>query len=240
MWSENKGVHGKDCSCDRDVCTDNSTPSICKAGCTTFQGLIDMWIFVLCPVENETTFHDLKCLKGECDNCGINMLLTCLTEQEKMNEKIMRWKCYEKFVHGKTRGLDNKVLRLQYKGTTTPLPHDYKMVWFYFGSGHGKGVHDGARVLLKQEIKKQQLTMDNERLWCVAYVVFFVNESRVSSMQLTCMFERIAFVTHIDVMLFLQNKNIHLNLGTYIVFLAHPHITKLWHKEAQQMCLLAL
>jgi hypothetical protein len=66
-------------------------------------------------------------------------------EEDKRNEKVMRWKCYEKVVHGKTQGdLDNKVLKLQYKGTTKPLPHGYCKVWSYFGSGHGKGVHDGA------------------------------------------------------------------------------------------------
>jgi hypothetical protein len=32
----------------------------------------------------------------------------------------MTWKCYEKVVHGRTRvGVDNKVLKLQYKETIT-------------------------------------------------------------------------------------------------------------------------
>jgi len=47
------------------------------------------------------------------------------------------------------------------------------MVWFYLGSGHGKGVHDKARAMLKQEIHKKQLTMDSERLWCVTNMVTF-------------------------------------------------------------------
>jgi len=29
------------------------------------------------------------------------------------------------------------------------------MVWSLFGFGHGKGVHDGASALLKQEILKE-------------------------------------------------------------------------------------
>jgi hypothetical protein len=45
------------------------------------------------------------------------------------------------------------------------------MVWSYFGNGHGKGVHD--KVWLKQEIDKEQLTMDSERLQCVANMVTF-------------------------------------------------------------------
>jgi hypothetical protein len=35
------------------------------------------------------------------------------------------------------------------------------MVWSYFGSGHGKGVHDGARVVFKQNIIKKQMNMDS-------------------------------------------------------------------------------
>jgi hypothetical protein len=38
------------------------------------------------------------------------------------------------------------------------------MVWSYFGSGHGKGVHDRAGVVLKQEIQKENLIMNSQRL----------------------------------------------------------------------------
>jgi hypothetical protein len=47
------------------------------------------------------------------------------------------------------------------------------MVWSYFGSGHRKGAHDGVRAILKQEIKKEQLRMDGEKLQNVANVVTF-------------------------------------------------------------------
>ncbi len=42
------------------------------------------------------------------------------------------------------------------------LPHGCQMVWSYFGSGHGKGVHDRAGVVLKQEIQKEKLTMNSQ------------------------------------------------------------------------------
>jgi hypothetical protein len=41
------------------------------------------------------------------------------------------------------------------------LPHCCIMVWSYFGSGHGKGDHNGAGVVLKQEIRKEQMNMDS-------------------------------------------------------------------------------
>jgi hypothetical protein len=60
-----------------------------------------------------------KYLQGECLNCGIDMLVTCLIEEDIASDKLMKWKCYVKIVHGKTRAsLDNKVLKLHYKETT--------------------------------------------------------------------------------------------------------------------------
>jgi hypothetical protein len=71
-----------------------------------------MWTSILCP-ESDSTIHDLKCLKGECDHCGIDMLITCLNEKGKRSEKMVSWKCYEKVIHGQTRAsLDNIVLKL--------------------------------------------------------------------------------------------------------------------------------
>jgi hypothetical protein len=113
-----KGVHGEHCNCTCDVCV-GSTSSACMVGCTKFYGLINMWMSVLCPISEESTFHSLKCLEGKCDNCGIDMLITCPIEEEKSNNKLMTWKCCEKFIHGRTRErANNKVLKLQYKETT--------------------------------------------------------------------------------------------------------------------------
>jgi len=89
MCSESKGVHGKICNCECDVCVANSTPSIRKAGCSTFQGLIDMWMSILCPTKNCNAFNDLKCLKGECKSYAIDMLITCPKEEDRRTEKIM-------------------------------------------------------------------------------------------------------------------------------------------------------
>ncbi len=54
------------------------------------------------------------------------------------------------------------------------------MVWSFFGNGRGKGVHDGVGVILKQEIRKEQLTMDSQCLQNVAdVVVFFVSKNKL-------------------------------------------------------------
>jgi hypothetical protein len=112
-----KWVHGEHCNYTYDVCV-GSASSACMAGCTKFYGLTNMWMSILCPASEESTFHSLKCLEGKCDNCGIDMLITYPIEEKKSSKKLMTWKCYEKFIHGRTRArANNKVLRLQYKET---------------------------------------------------------------------------------------------------------------------------
>jgi hypothetical protein len=50
---------------------------LCQDNYIIFQGLISMWTFDLCLVENSNAFHNLKCLKGECESCWVVMLITC-------------------------------------------------------------------------------------------------------------------------------------------------------------------
>jgi hypothetical protein len=63
----------------------------------------------MCPIKN-STFNAPNCLKGKCDSCGIDMLITYSNEDDQRIDKMMSLKCYEKVFHGKTRAcLDNKV-----------------------------------------------------------------------------------------------------------------------------------
>ncbi len=88
-----------------------------------------MWVFILC-LAKDGTFHNLRCLKGECEDCVINMFMTYHGEENKNNEKLMSWKCYHKVVHGKIGArLDNMVLRLQYKETTPKEFLSYTFPW---------------------------------------------------------------------------------------------------------------
>jgi hypothetical protein len=120
MWGEGKGIQRRYCNYSYDVCGSNIV-GVCVVGYTTFYGLTNMWTSILCLISN-STFHDLKCLKGKCDHCGIDMLITCPNKEDKRSEKIVSRKCYEKMIHGKTRAsLDNMVLKLQYKEITTQV-----------------------------------------------------------------------------------------------------------------------
>jgi hypothetical protein len=68
MQTRPRVVHGKDCDCRCDVC-DGGAPGNCKADCTHFGRLTNLWMSVLCPIA-EDGWYKLDCLMGKCDVCG--------------------------------------------------------------------------------------------------------------------------------------------------------------------------
>jgi hypothetical protein len=53
------------------------------------------------------------------------------------------------------------------------------MVWSFFKLSHGKGVHDGAGVVLKQKIQKEQMNMESKtQLQCAIDVVFLCSRNQ--------------------------------------------------------------
>lgn len=109
------------------MCASNST-SHCVANCTILVGLTKMCTLILCPVpsvgretcdedsigeEEGPKFHNLSCLKGECEQYGIVNIITCTMEDGM--------EVLPKVLHGKTKtGNDNMVLQLVFK-ETSPL-----------------------------------------------------------------------------------------------------------------------
>ena len=57
------------------------------------------------------------------------------------------------------------------------LPDGCSMDWHFWGTGHGKGPHDGAGACLKQSIRKEQLRPDSRKLHGAADVVNYLNSS---------------------------------------------------------------
>jgi hypothetical protein len=43
------------------------------------------------------------------------------------------------------------------------------MIWNFFAIGHGKGEVDGARTLLKREVRKEQIKPQGKTLWNVDF-----------------------------------------------------------------------
>jgi len=48
-----------------------------------------------------------------------------------------------------------------------------KTTWNFFGSGHGKGSHDGAGAIIKRLIRKEQLDANGGKLQNAKEVVQF-------------------------------------------------------------------
>ena len=66
----------------------------------------------------------------------------------------------------------------RYPSTTVMegLPNGCRMVWSYFGSGHGKGLHDGAGAMLKCAIRSEEMNFESRtKLQSAADVVDFCN-----------------------------------------------------------------
>ncbi len=119
-----QGVHGKHCECNCEICT-NASSVLCMVKKCTFYGLIDFWTSMLCPLD-DVTWHKQLCLKGDCEDYGLDMLLTCTLKEDANSTSLMQWKCYQKVLHGKTHaGKNNFVLHLQYKELTTKVFLDY-------------------------------------------------------------------------------------------------------------------
>jgi hypothetical protein len=49
-----------------------------------------------------------------------------------------------------------------------------KMMWFFFGSGHGKGLRDRASAVIKRFIQREQLNTHGEKLTNAKKVVSFL------------------------------------------------------------------
>jgi hypothetical protein len=45
----------------------------------------------LCPKQVESNWHDIKCLRGECVNCGFHLLPLCICEVDPGNQSPVAW-----------------------------------------------------------------------------------------------------------------------------------------------------
>jgi hypothetical protein len=53
------------------------------------------------------------------------------------------------------------------------MTNGYKTTWNFFGSGHGKGLHDGVGAVIKRHIRKEQLDVNGGKLQNAKEVVQF-------------------------------------------------------------------
>lgn len=58
--------------------------------------------------------------------------------------------------------------------TSEKLPNGCEMDWNYWGTGHGKGPHDGAGACVKRALRSEQIKIDSIRLHNASDVVNFL------------------------------------------------------------------
>jgi len=56
------------------------------------------------------------------------------------------------------------------------MTNGYKTMWNFFGSGHGKGLHDGVNDVIKRFIQKEQLDANGAKLQNAKEVVQILHE----------------------------------------------------------------
>jgi len=56
------------------------------------------------------------------------------------------------------------------------MTNGFKTMWSFFGSGHGKGLHDGDGVVIKRLIQKEQFDANGAKLQNAKEVVQFLHE----------------------------------------------------------------
>jgi hypothetical protein len=65
------------------------------------------------------------------------------------------------------------------------MTKSYKILWNFFGSGHGKGPHDGGGVVIKQFLRRKQFNPQGKKLQNVMEVVAFLCEQSSSRLELS-------------------------------------------------------
>jgi hypothetical protein len=121
MRIDQAGVYnGCTCTC-LSVCGAGCQPqgSSCVAPTTTFLDLTLLWSSILCEKGVDEFWHSKDCLFGNCADCGVTTRLR-VCGGELSSEKLISWRCFGQETIGvNSDGRDKKVVKLEYKETTT-------------------------------------------------------------------------------------------------------------------------
>jgi hypothetical protein len=85
----------------------------------TFTGLTSLWSSVLCEKGVDEFWHSKDCLLGNCVECSVTRRLR-VCGGKLSSEKLISWRCFGQETIGvSSNGRDKKVVKLEYKETTT-------------------------------------------------------------------------------------------------------------------------
>ena len=80
MRTDSFGLHAVSCQCSCDVCCFSILSPKCIAREHRFDGITHLWESCLCAKMQDSTYHQYKCLMGECSSCGVKRLMVCPRE----------------------------------------------------------------------------------------------------------------------------------------------------------------
>jgi hypothetical protein len=89
----------------------------CAASNTVYKGLTDFWQGIVCPKGEFEEWHDLHCLFGTCDDCGVKLLPSCDDEVDNPNGVLIEWQRFALEQTTSKKGKVSKKLTLVYKKT---------------------------------------------------------------------------------------------------------------------------
>lgn len=116
MRSQSAGSSGCPCRC-LEVCGGESADG-CGSLTEAFKGVTKLWLSTLSPLNDIQEWHALRCLRDDCNLCGVKLLSFCPCELDLSSEYLVPWRKFEKVFAGQTRdGVTKEVTRLECKLT---------------------------------------------------------------------------------------------------------------------------
>lgn len=89
-----RGLHARSgCTCPCEVC--NTEVGICHAHTHVFERLTLLWLACVCPKGELDKWHNLECVMGRCQDCGVKRLKLCPDEVSLATDLTVKWKCFE-------------------------------------------------------------------------------------------------------------------------------------------------
>jgi hypothetical protein len=119
MRDQLHGLHASlGCNCTCEVCGLGDIG--CCAHIKNFKRMTLLWMECVCPKGELDQWHNLACLMGECEYCGVKLLQICPQEHSASSSALVKWKCFEYNVVGvhEDSGRPKKCIKEAFKETT--------------------------------------------------------------------------------------------------------------------------
>lgn len=88
LHSDAIGFHGRSCTCACHICKSFVHGGKCAASEHSLTGITKLWELCVCTKNQDSAFHEYKCLMGQCDKFGVKNIPFCPCEQQETTRTI--------------------------------------------------------------------------------------------------------------------------------------------------------